>query len=148
MKPVHPVFRLSGLVALSVGLVACIGGIDHPDQFGDGTYCPPDVDVPALFRERCGGSICHGSGSDPAGELDLESPGVAGRMIAVPSEECEGRLRIVPGAPDQSFLIDKLVGPPPGCGQRMPVAVALSDDEVTCIRRWILEVSTPDGGAL
>jgi hypothetical protein len=119
-----------------------VGGIDDPQRFGDGTYCPPDVDVATIFHDRCGGAICHGAGATPAGGLDLESPGLAERMVGVASEECEGRLRIAPGDPSSSFLIEKLEGPEPGCGEQMPPVGALSPNEITCFRRWIVDLDS------
>lgn len=135
-------------VSSAVLLASCVGGIDDPQSFGDGTFCPPGVDVPQLFVERCGGSICHGAGAEPAGGLDLESPGLAERMVGVPAEECSGWDRIAPGDPDASFLLAKLEGPPPGCGERMPPVGHLTANEVTCVRSWILSVSggAEDGG--
>lgn len=139
---------LGAPVIASLALFAggCVGGIDDPQRFGDGTYCPPDVDVERMFTERCGGAICHGAGAEPAGGLDLESPGLAERMVGVPAEECSGWVRIDPDDPDASFLIAKLEGPPPGCGERMPFVGHLTPNEITCVRDWIVSVSGGEGG--
>ncbi len=68
-------------------------------------------------------------------------------MLNVDSEECPGRLRINAASPDESFLLDKLLGPPEGCGDRMPLVGFLNDQEVACMRRWMFEVSRgADGG--
>jgi hypothetical protein len=140
---------MAAMALASAGLTGCVGGIDDPQRFGDGTYCPPEVDVEKLFAERCGGSICHGAGDAPAGGLDLETPGLADRMIGIPAEECAGWVRIDPSDPDSSFLIAKLEGPPAGCGERMPFVGHLTANEVTCVRNWIAEAGggvVLDGG--
>jgi hypothetical protein len=85
----------------------------------------------------------------PAGDLDLVSPGVEARLYDVPSTQCEGLLRVDPNDPDQSFVLVKLVGPPAGCGVRMPIVGFLSTAEIACVRAWIRDVATgsrPDGG--
>ncbi|MBC7173832.1 MAG: hypothetical protein H5U40_15435 [Polyangiaceae bacterium] len=147
---VHHLLLRSPVMAFLVlaWLSGCVGGIDDPERFGDGSFCPPEVDVEQLFVERCGGAICHGAGGS-AGGLDLESPGAAERMIDVPAQVCSGWELIAPGDPNNSFLISKLEGPPPGCGDPMPPVGHLSENEITCVRRWVIEVSgeaSADGG--
>jgi hypothetical protein len=66
-------------------------------------------------------------------------------MVGVAAEECDGRLRIVPGDPEASFLVEKLEGPPLGCGERMPVVGYLSANEITCVKRWVVAIDAAGG---
>lgn len=128
----------AAFVFVCAGLSGCVGSLDDPQRFTDGTYCPPEIEVEQLFAERCGGAICHGAGAESAGGLDLESPGLAERLVNVPAEGCSGWELAVPDDPDSSFLLSKLEGPPPGCGERMPTVGYLSENEITCVREWIV----------
>lgn len=146
-------------VALVFGVAACPGSLEDPGRFVDGGdvaadddaggggegACPEGTDVEAdLMAARCGGSVCHGAEA-PAAGLDLVSPGIAERMIDVPStqESCGGAILLVPGDPDASLLFEKLL-PSPSCGAQMPLAQAAFDDgEIACVREWIAGMSAP-----
>lgn len=64
------------------------------------------------------------------------SPGWIGRVVGQPSALCEGWVRVVPGDPDASLLVDKL-GATPACGVPMPVGSSLPSDQLACIEQWI-----------
>ena len=50
----------------------------------------------------------------------------------------KGKLRVAPGHPEQSFLLDKLTGPGPDEGDVMPyTGTALPADQIEAIRQWI-----------
>lgn len=140
--------RLSPAVAL-VLLVGCPGELENPDQYPDEplALCQLDIDVPALFRSKCGSSTCH-EGDEPAAELDLVAPGVFERLENVPATQCEGRVRIDPLEPNSSFLVEKLRGTQPvGCGERMPFVSFLTGAEIACVQRWVFERTIGlDGG--
>lgn len=142
--------RLTTTLAVLTVLTACPGELKDPEQYEDLPACRGDIDVPALFLEKCGSSICHGGQSSaPAAMLDLTSPGIAERLVNVPAEECEGLVRIDPHDPDNSFLLGKIIEPPAGCGDRMPLVGLLSPNEIACVRAWIHGIaaqSTGDGG--
>jgi len=58
----------------------------------------------------------------------------------VDTARAAGFLRVDPGKPENSFLIVKLDGPPPGEGSRMPLTGALlTDAEVQLISDWIAQ---------
>lgn len=126
-------------------LAGCPADLDDPEQFPAVPPCRGDIDAEQFLINRCGGAACHGAGETPAGGLDLSSEGVAHRLVGVPSHECRGLLRIDPSDPDQSFFLGKLVGPPAGCGDRMPIVGFLDQRELGCMRAWVHEVaaSTP-----
>lgn len=126
------------MIASVLVLTGCPGELENPEQYTELPACRGNIDVPALFLEKCGSSICHGGqSSDPAAGLDLTSPGIASRLVNVPAEECGGLVRIDPTNPDNSFLLGKIIEPPAGCGDRMPLVGLLSANEIACIRAWI-----------
>ena len=112
------------------GASACAGELENPERFA---ACPPG-DVEQLFQQRCGD--CHGA-TEPEAMLDLVSPGVADRLIGVPSGTalCEGWTLIEPST-GQHLLLDKLGDS--SCGSRMPLALnEFSAIETECVRRWV-----------
>jgi hypothetical protein len=105
--------------------------------------------VPAqVFAAQCGESSCHDA-QNPAGDLDLVSPNLERRLVAVRATQCTSRLRIDPDDPESSFLLEKLEDDAPECGDRMPVlAEPLPRDVLACVRAWVIEAAagTRDGG--
>lgn len=136
-------------------LVACPGELEDVTRFSAtaSSFCnDPSFDVVGEFRASCGGqNICH-EGETPAANLDLVSDGVYERMVGRPSDSCDGRVVVDANDASQSFLIDKLFGPPEGCGDRMPLVGFLNDAEVGCVTLWLEEQQDApgdpmDGGA-
>jgi hypothetical protein len=129
--------------------MACPGELENPDQYPDEplALCQLDIDVPGLFRSKCGSSTCH-AGDEPAAELNLVDPGVFARIENAASTQCEGRVIVDPLEPNSSFLVDKLRGTQPvGCGERMPFVSFLTGAEIACVQRWVFERTIGlDGG--
>ncbi|MCA9532833.1 MAG: hypothetical protein KC593_04105 [Myxococcales bacterium] len=122
----------------TLATAGCVGSIDNEEQFGPAPECRITLDVEDLFRQRCGTGTCHGNETaDPAGELDLVSPNPGPRIVGTMSTQCEGRMRINPARPDDSFLLEKLEGPREGCGDRMPLVGFLDQAEIACVRDWV-----------
>jgi hypothetical protein len=93
-------------------------------------------------RKPC--TDCHTSlGRNPAGGLDL-TPNVADQqLINVAVRGKPGAIRVIPGDPDNSYLIQKLEGAPSIVGSRMPInGPYLTDGQIKIIRRWI-EIGAP-----
>lgn len=100
-----------------------------------------------IFTPRCATSLCHDAAS-AGGDLVLVDGRSHEELVGVSPTALiaaqAGQLRVDPGNPGNSFLIAKLVGPPPGTGSRMPLlGEFLSDAEVDTIRRWILDGALP-----
>lgn len=110
------------------------------------TTCSPDLaSIQQIFARSCGQQACHGA-IEPAVGLDLTTGDVGGRLIAVPSATCDGRVRVVPGDPDRSALYEKMVEAVPTCGGHMPPGGYLSAEEKACVRQWIAGLPAADAG--
>ena len=106
-----------------------------------------------IFDRRCAFLPCHASIPQFDHHLDLRA-GYAHRNLVRQPAHYPGKIRVVPGHPETSFLIEKLTSdhPTPIDGmngilsnQRMPRSCdqveppnCLSDDQVEKIRGWIL----------
>ena len=146
-------------LALGAALSFCVGGcpgsLQDPERFQGSTTCPPGVDVEnQIFKNNgaksCVSAICHDH-TEPAGELDLESPDPASRMIGKQSSDvnCSSRLLIDPQNPEASFLYEKVSKKKPSCGDQMPnVGSKLLLSEIDCVHNWILQKAygARDGG--
>ena len=140
----------AALGAIAVGAIAllasgCPGTLADKLAFieNDAGSCG---DVPTtLFQPTCAASGCH-SAVNPAGQLDLESPDVASRLVDKPANGlCSGTLAD-PLNPTKSVLYLKLTSAPP-CGSRMPLgATPLADSEMACVKSWIAEQMIPGTG--
>ena len=83
---------------------------------------------------------CHTNvGRTPASGLNL-LPGFAyAALVNAPSREKSGAILVVPGDPDNSYLVQKLEGTPGIVGLRMPRTGPphLTSGQILVIRRWI-----------
>jgi hypothetical protein len=136
-----------GLVGYSFLLLLGCTGEGEEAEVVEGADDPADqlqCDMPKLFEERCGGSICHGNGDSTAAGLDLTSPNVEQRVSGAPGTACVGILAD-PADPEASLLYTKVVGMPT-CGARMPLTgEPLTEDELSCMRDWISGLLPPTG---
>ena len=116
------------------------GGGD--DGGGGGTTGAPTFT--AIWNEvfvgtGCNTGSCHGGG---AGGLSMASKDEAWRdLVNVVSDgpacASTGLVRVVPGDPDASLLLDKIANRPPVCGSAMPFAGPLDAKQVEQVREWI-----------
>ena len=60
-------------------------------------------------------------------------------LIDVASRGKAGAVRVVPGDPDHSYILQKLEGAPAIVGERMPRTGGpyLTEGQISIIRRWI-----------
>jgi len=93
-----------------------------------------------IFAVSCATASCHGGG---AGGLTLSNDVAYANLVGVeatnPVARAAGLLRVAPGDPGRSFLLDKLTGTlVDGEGAPMPrVGTALPAARVDLVRRWI-----------
>ena len=88
-----------------------------------------------LVAQRCSGQpgLCHNGQFEP----NLSTPALFYEyVVRRPALEKADRLRVAPGDPDASFLVDKLRNR--DVGTQMPLgAEPLAEDEIALIERWI-----------
>ena len=85
---------------------------------------------------------CHtDQGRTPLAGLNLVEGRAYDNLVGRPSTGKPGAIRVIPGDPDNSYLVKKLEGHPDIAGQRMPRGNGpfLSEGQMLVIRRWILE---------
>lgn len=141
----------AALVFACVALVAgCAGDgpASSPSPTPGSTQTPgtgPTIDAVQnqIFNVYCLTSGCHNAADNQA-MLNLEPGASWSNLVNVEATEAAepGQLLVQPFAPDNSFLITKLVDPM-GQGSRMPQGGPfLSENQINMVREWIL------GGAL
>jgi hypothetical protein len=119
-----------------------------------------------IFSKSCAFGSCH-AGANPAAGLDLSAGRSCSALVGAPSCLFSQRTRVVAGQPNQSYLIDKLLGrnlganpdgpcraAANGAPQAMPLGgAALCAGKIDQLRRWITEGAlcgehpAPDGGS-
>jgi hypothetical protein len=127
---------VSALLGLSVAAAACTA--DGPTA---ATAVDPQLHAlqAEMFTVSCALSeSCH-AGPTPKEGLDLRTS-VWSRIVNRPSTQVPDRHLIVPGAPEASYLFEKVSRPTPTKGVRMPNAgPPLEAPTLTALRTWILQ---------
>ena len=83
---------------------------------------------------------CHTNvGRNPSGGLNLVSGVAYASLIGVASTGKPGAVRVIPGDPENSYIIHKLEGRADIAGVRMPRGNGpyLTDGQILVIKRWI-----------
>ena len=96
-------------------------------------------------RVACTG--CHTSaGRTPAAGLDLAGANAHAQLVNAASNGKPGAVRVIPGDPENSYLIHKIEGRANIVGLRMPRGTTgpfLTDGQMRVIKRWI-ELGAPN----
>ena len=155
MWNVSSVRRLAPLGAAL--LAACAGngaGLDANGQpIGAGGAPPPPLTADFksiqdnILTPIC--THCHSGAGAPEG-LALDAAHSFALLVGVSSNEDPGRLRVKPGAPDESYLVLKLQGSPGIVGAQMPFGgPPLPQATLDVVRQWISDGALPaaTGGA-
>ena len=155
----HRSLPLRTSVALCALLAAaCAGNGEGLDANGrplvpGGSPPPPlSADLQSIqeniFTPIC--SVCHAGGSAPEG-LRLDAANSFNLLVGVPSTEVPSVLRVKPGDPDNSYIIQKLEGHaavgaqmPFGCPNTQP---CLTTSTIAFIRQWITNGAPPAAAA-
>jgi hypothetical protein len=92
-----------------------------------------------VFQVWC--SACHSAvGRVPEAGLRLDANAPYDGLVNAPSSGKPGAIRVVPGSPDNSYLIHKLEGRFDIVGSRMPLGGPfLPQADVDVIRAWIAQ---------
>jgi hypothetical protein len=141
-------WKRSGFVAAAASalLTGCAGngvGLDQsgrPLPPGGGTGGALTADFASIqdhvLTPIC--TVCHAGGSAPQG-LRLDATNSYALLVGVPSTEVPAILRVKPGDPDNSYLIQKLEGHA-SVGAQMPFGgPPLAAETIAVIRQWILD---------
>jgi hypothetical protein len=103
-----------------------------------------EKDILPIFEASCGGGECHDD-TNKLTTLDLDDAVAHAQLVGVDSDGvgCTGK-RVVAGEPDQSFLVDKLMGGDLCYGKRMPRDKELPDAAIAKVIAWICEGAKND----
>lgn len=97
-----------------------------------------------VFTPLC--TTCHAGAAAPLG-LRLDEGAAYAMLVNAPSVENPSLMRVTPGNPDASYLVQKVEGTA-GVGGRMPLnGPPLSSEVIAVIRQWILDGAMADAAA-
>ena len=117
----------------------------RPLDEGGGTLPPAlsasfDALQASILTPAC--TVCHAGAAAPVG-LKLDAANSFDMLVGVASTQVPGILRVAPGDPDNSYLIQKIEGTA-AVGQQMPLGGPfLATDEVALLRAWITAGALP-----
>jgi hypothetical protein len=136
------VMWLVALALLATGCDENLRDIAGPTPDLDPTFSAIQRDIfgatDSTGRAAC--SSCHNAqGARFAANLNLADGSAYAQLVNVASTGKPGAIRVVPGDPDNSYLIHKIEGTPGIVGQRMPRTNGpfLTEGQVLIIRTWI-----------
>ena len=150
-----PATRLTGAIALCAGLAACSGsgvGLDNNGQplsgSSSGGTLPLSADFDAIqanvFTPIC--SVCHAGATAPQG-LMLDAAHSYNLLVNIPSTEVPSIVRVKPGDPTNSYIIQKLEGHA-AVGGQMPLGeTPLPATTIAFIAQWITDGAPPGASA-
>ena len=132
------------LLAASVGLAGCDENLS--DVTGPTPNLQPTLSsiqneifdkTDSAGRQAC--TNCHtDAGRTPVAGMVLRAGVAHASLVGVPSSAKPGAIRVIPGDPENSYLIHKLEGRPGIVGTPMPRGNALlSEGQIRVIKRWI-----------
>lgn len=140
--------RLAALVFMAVAcatLAGCDEGLQSvtgptPDLEPTFTAIQRDIFNASDSSGRPACTQCHNA-TRPfiPGGLNLTGSVAHANLVNAPSTGKPGAIRVVPGDPENSYLVHKLDGRPGIVGQRMPFnnGPFLTDGQILVIKRWI-----------
>lgn len=88
-----------------------------------------------VFVPSCGFGGCHGTGT---GGLTLTEDTTPSALINVQASGMPDRFYVVPGEPDNSYIVQKMEGTAGIAGSIMPTTGIVEPERVTMVRNWIL----------
>ena len=131
---------------VSLFLAACTGGNGSglPPRLPPGAFGPNYSEIQAnVLVPNCATTGCHLGAGAPQG-LRLDDANSYGLLVGVASSEASSILRVAPGNPDSSYLIQKLEGTA-SVGAQMPLnAPPIEQASIDVIRQWITDGAVDD----
>ena len=144
----------AGFLALLAGCAGNGEGLDANGQpiVPGSSMSPLSADFESIqeniFTPIC--SVCHAGGTAPEG-LRLDAANSYGLLVGVPSTEVPSIMRVKPGDPVNSYIIQKLQGHaavgaqmPDGCPTTQP---CLTATQIGFIQQWITNGAPPPATA-
>ena len=136
------------LIATTLALAGCAGkgtGLDsngRPVTGGGSGGITADFKSiqDNVFTPIC--TVCHAGGAAPQG-LRLDSANSYNLLVNVPSNEVPSLMRIKPGDPDNSYLVQKIEGHAAVGGQMPLGGPPLSAEQIAAIRQWVTDGAQP-----
>ena len=135
------------VVRVSFGVVTCAGVIAAAGCGSSNSPTTPSPTSSVRFSQQIQAEIlnpacvvCHtDDGRTPAAGMNLKSGAAYASLVNTASSGKPGAIRVIPGNPTGSYLVQKLIGAPDIVGLRMPRngPPFLTDAQVDLIRQWI-----------
>ena len=140
-------FLLYGVCAIALASAACDEKLSSitgptPDLSTDFTSIQRTIFNASDPSGRLACVQCHtDSGRNPASNLVLLEGRSYQQLVGRASTGKPGETLVIPGDPDNSYLVKKLEGAPDIAGLRMPrnTGPFLTEGQMRVIRRWISE---------
>ena len=137
------------LIALALGTVGCdeaLSDLTGPTPDLEPTFSSIQQQIfsagDSSGRPAC--TNCHNAIGSRFNGLDLTAAVSYNNLVNVPSRFKAGAVRVIPGDPENSYLIHKLEGRSTIAGVRMPLnGPYLQPGQILVIRRWI-ETGAPN----
>jgi hypothetical protein len=93
--------------------------------------------VQPILTASCASNGCH-KGANPQQGLDLTAANAYQDLVNVAAQQCnDGRKRVLPGQPSESYLIDKMLGVDMCAGTQMPKLNQLPAAQIEAVANWI-----------
>ena len=103
-----------------------------------------EAQVAAIFEQGCARAGCHAAPL-PQQNLDLSREQFYAGLVGEPSVGKPDEIRVIPGNPDDSYLLKKLRGEEGIVGLQMPmIGDKLSDEQLGAIESWIAGLGEVD----
>jgi len=131
---------------LSLFIASCTSGDGSglPPRLPPGALGPNFSEIQAnIFVPSCATTGCHLGAGAPQG-LRLDDANSYGMLVGVASKEKSSILRVAPGGPANSYLIQKLEGSASVGGQMPLNSPALEQASIDVIRQWITDGAIDD----
>ena len=135
-------FFAAAALVLSVGCDESLRDFAGPTPNLEPTFSSIQRDIfsarDVAGRAAC--TECHNvDGAILANNLNLTGPTAYVALVNAPSTGKPSAIRVVPGDPDASYLVQKIEGAPGIVGERMPRTGGpfLTPGQIAIIRRWI-----------
>lgn len=153
-----PMRRLPALLVqlfIATFFLGCSGGDGSGGGGNPPPASPPPPPPPAalsavfsdiqdnVFTPNCATAGCHAGASAPQG-LQLDAQNSFALLVGVASSEVPTILRVAPGDPNNSYLIQKLEGTAAAGGQMPLGRPPLPQSTIDVVRQWIIDGATDD----